>query len=214
MRKNTNKFTILMLAGVVVTVVACLAFIGSSYFAIFQAWSQVNSVLFFVVLVAVKILGIVWPPIPGGLLTIGAIPFLGWFGAYTADLIGSAGGSIIAYLLGRKYGYPFLRKILDDSIVEKIKQVKIKKNREFEGIFFLRLAGGSVIEVIVYAAGLMKVNFKYFLTATVLSHLLVGIPTFYFANEILSGGSVAVTVVSLILLVMIFAKFRNRYFEW
>ena len=162
----------------------------------------------------IKILGVIWPPIPGGLFTLGAIPILGWLTAYTADFLGSVTGSIIAYVLGNKYGFPFLEKILDGSTIQKIKKIKIKKNKEFESMFFLRIFGGSIMEVVVYASGLLGVRFSNFIVAGTLSHLLVGLPTYFLAGELASGKNAFLHVASFVLLIVIFSKFKNRYFEW
>ncbi len=213
MKKSGKKFTFLMLLGFVATILLYIWFINSSSFIDFKEWSSGNKYTLFAILVIIKVIGIVWPPISGGVLTLGSIPILGWIASYFADLLGSVIGSVIAYLLGRKYGLPFLRKVLDDSVVEKIKVVKIKKDKEFEGIFFLRIFGGTIVEVIVYAAGLLGVNFQSFVFASISSHLVVGLPTFFLAGEIVSGGNFVFTLISSIILIIFFAKFKNRYFE-
>lgn len=64
-------------------------FSKSIYFQIFFSWSRQNIGLFVIVLFLLKILGIVWPPLPGGVFTLAAIPFIGWFPAYLVDFAGS-----------------------------------------------------------------------------------------------------------------------------
>ncbi|MBI5358232.1 hypothetical protein HZB69_01210 [Candidatus Amesbacteria bacterium] len=91
-----------------------------------------------------KVLGIVWPPLPGGILTLDAIPFIGWFPAYLVDFFGSTVGSSVAFLIGRKYGYPFLQKLFDESTIDKIKHLKIKPHREIEAVTALRIFIGSL----------------------------------------------------------------------
>ena len=199
--------------GLIVTVVAYTLFVKSTSFESLLNWAQINKLIFLASLIFVKALGIVWPPIPGGVLTLGSIPILGWQLAYFSDFLGSMIGSTVAYYLGRKYGIPFLKKILSDEILEKVEKIKMKSNKEFEAIFFLRAFGGTVVEIIVYAAGLLKVNFVNFLSASVLSHLIFGIPGFYLTSNVISGENYVITLVSLGALAFVFSKFKGRYFE-
>ena len=94
------------------TLIFYLWFIKSPHFSGFVAWSQQNIILYYFVLVVLKIVGIIWPPIPGGLLTLGSIPVLGWPLAYSADFLGSMIGSTAAYFLAKKYGLGFMKKSL------------------------------------------------------------------------------------------------------
>lgn len=213
MKKSGKKFTVVMSAGFVITILLYIWFVNSTAFINFKIWSDENEHVLFISLIFLKILGIVWPPIPAGVLTLGSIPIIGWVPAYLADITGSIIGSIIAYGLGRKYGVSFLRKVLDDSIVDNIRSVKIKKGKEFEGIFFLRIFGGTIVEVVVYAAGLFKVKFQSFVLASIASHLVVGLPTFFLAEEVLTGGDFLFAIISAVVLILFFTKFKNRYFE-
>jgi uncharacterized membrane protein YdjX (TVP38/TMEM64 family) len=78
----------------------------------------------------------------------------------------------------------------------------------------LRIAGGgTVLEAICYGAGLLGVKFKNFLIASVVSHSIVGLPTFYFANNLLEGRNVTITAVSVVVAVLIVYKYRHRYLE-
>ena len=109
-----------------------------------------------------------------------SIPFLGWFNAYLVDFFGSLFGGIIAYFLGKKYGHPLLNKILGSDLTEKIEKVKIKKDKEIEGVFVYRLAFGStILEAIYYGAGFLKIGFKNFLIGSTLSHIVIGVPSFF-----------------------------------
>ena len=191
-----------------------LWFINSLYFTGFLAWSQENIVFYYSVLVSLKIIGIVWPPIPGGLLTLGSIPVLGWPLAYSADFFGSVIGSTIAYFLARKYGLDFMKKIFDEDIVEKLTKVRIKPHREIESIFLFRFFGGTIVELICYGAGLLKVRFRNYLIATILSHMALGIPAFYLTRNILAGRGILINLSLVIVMVVLLFRLRHRYFEF
>lgn len=196
------------------TLIFYLWFIHSPYFAGFVVWAQKNLLIYFSVLLFIKIAGIVWPPIPGGLLTLGSIPVLGWPLAYSADFIGSMIGSSAAYFLARKYGLDFMKKIFDEDTIEKITKVRIKPHREIESIFLFRFFGGTIIEVICYGAGLLRVRYSNYLIATVLSHMALGIPAFYLTRNILVGRGILINLSLAILMVILFFKLKHRYFEY
>lgn len=196
------------------TLVFYLWFINSPYFSGFLAWSQQNLILYYAVLLSIKIIGIVWPPIPGGLLTLGSIPVLGWPLAYSADFFGSMIGSTTAYFLARKYGLDFMKKIFDEDTIEKLKRVRIKPRREIESIFLFRIFGGTIIEVICYGAGLLKVRFRNYLIAITLSHIALGVPAFYLTRNILAGRGILINLSLFGFAVLLFYKLKHRYFEY
>jgi len=169
---------------------------------------------FVIYLFSYKVISILWPPLTGGLATLAAIPFLGWLGAYLVDFVGSITGGIIAYFLGRKYSYKILRFLFDEGVIEKIKKIKVKKGKEIEAVFVYRLFFGStILEVIYYGAGLLKIGFKNFLIGAAVSHMVVGIPSYYFAKNIIEGKNIILIIVSLALGIPFFIKFKKRHFE-
>ena len=209
---SKNKHALIFIGGVALTFLGYFQLLNSGYLNKFVAFSQENIVLYFVVLVCLKILGIVWPPIPGGLLTLGSIPILGWFYAWLADCIGSLIGSSIAYYLGRKYGMSFLKKIFDEATLSKIGLIKMNPKREIEGVAVLRLFYGTISEVISYGSGLIGVKYPSFLLGTLLA-LLSGSVFFYVANSIFTGANVALNGALIVLAILLFFRLKGRYFE-
>lgn len=197
-----------------ITVAGYLWFINHESFLYLQNWSAENPLSFFLLLTTIKIIGIIWPPLPGGLMTIGSIPLLGWYNAYFIDLVGSIIGSSLAYYIGKKYGYKLLSKLFDEKIVDRIKNIKVKKEREIEATFTLRLIGGNTImEAVCYGAGLLKIKYRNFLIGTIASHMLLGIPTFYFAGNFLRARNIALNAVLALITVYLIWKIKGRYFE-
>lgn len=189
-------------------------FIRSPYYQTVNIWIQSNLILYSFCIYLVKILGIVWPPISGGIFTVASIPFLGWKLAFLLDFLGSLTGGSIAYWLGKKYGYTFLSKIFGSDISEKIKKIKIKTGKEIEAIFMYKvLFGNLIIEVIYYGAGVLQINFSRFLIGSVLAHLLVGIPSFYLVNNIFSGKDAVITITLTLIAIFVVLKTKGRYFE-
>src|SRR3989338_7929554 len=132
-------------AGFVLTLAAYLWLINSSYLPPLKIWLELHGPLFILSLFTLKVAGIVWPPLPGGLLTLGAVAVVPWWQAYLVDFAGSVVGTSIAYFLARRWGIAFVAKIFDEELVEKIRRVKIRPGREIESIFIFRLFGVTVV---------------------------------------------------------------------
>lgn len=211
-KAKKNPQAVVFLIVTIVTFILYLSLIKSSNFQHFIVFSQKNFVFYFIVLVFLKVLGIVWPPIPGGLLTLGSIPVLGWFYAWLADFTGSVIGSSMAFYLGRKYGYKFLKMIFDQSTIDKISIVKMKTHREIEGIAVLKLFYGFISEFISYASGLLGIKYLNFLLGTLLASV-GSFFSFYLANNIFKGENIAINVLLLITAVILFFRMKGRYFE-
>ena len=207
-----NKNLILLALFAAVSFAAYIWLTRQPVFEEIIGWAQQNFWLYIGILILIKIIAIVWPPLPGGLLTLGSIPVIGWFPAFLAEVVGGLGGASVAYYLGKKYGYPFLRKVLDKEIIAKIQRVKMTGKRELEGIFFLRLFTGLVAEAVSYGSGVIGVKYRNFFLATLAAEV-VFMPAFYFFDEILSGRNIVIYVPAALILAVIFWKVKGRYFE-
>lgn len=208
------KNTILLLIVTAITIVLYLLFLRSFYYQLVETWIQSNVVLFVSFLFLFKFISIIWPPLTGGLATLASIPLIGWELAYFVDLSGSIAGGVVAYYLGKKYGYRILNKLFDEKVIEKIKKIKVKENREFEAVFVYRtIFGATILEAIYYGAGFLRVNFNKFLLASVLSHMLIGVPTYYLTKNVLEGGNTLIVIISIVLAIPLFTILKKRYFE-
>lgn len=197
-----------------VSVAIYALFVRSVFYKELEVWVRFNRVYFVIFLFTFKFLSILWPPLTGGLATLAAIPFIGWPTAYFADFLGSISGGVVAYMIGKKYGYTILSKLFDDSIVEKIRNIKVIKKREFEALIIYRIIfGWTIVEAIYYGAGVLRMSFRNFIVASVVSHLAMGVPTFYLTSNFLTGTNLVLSIVSIIVAVPLFLKLRKRHFE-
>lgn len=203
-----------LILGFVIVIGSYAWFIQTPYFLTFKDWAEQNLVVFSLFLLVAKIIGIIIPPLPGGLLTLGSIPIIGWWQAYIIDITGLMIGSSIAYALGKRYGKKVMQYFFSDELIEKIEKTKIKKNRQIESLFILRVLSGSTItEIVCYAAGLLKISFKNFFIGTALAHLVVGLPMFYLANNILEMKNVWISLITFLVVIVFFSKLKARYLE-
>src|SRR3989344_2314189 len=211
---KNNKQLIIIGAFSIVTFISYIWFSKTSYFEMFALWSQRNKILFIGILLLIKFVGVIWPPIPGGLFTLGAIPIIGWQWAYVIDLIGSETGSLIAYFIGKKYGFSLLNTLFDKTTVKRIRKFKVKKNREIEAVIILRIfLGTTIVEIVSYASGLLGIRLSRFLIGGIISHALIGIPIFYFADNLLAGRNFIVNIAILVIALPLLWRFRTRYFK-
>lgn len=207
-----NKHTILYISFFISTLFLCLVLTRSELVYTIIDWGKENEKTYLLILILVKILGIVWPPLPGGLITLGSIPVIGWEYSFFADTIGSILGSSISYVLGRIYGYRILDKIFDANTIAYIKKIKLKSKRELEAVIMTRFAFNFLSEFVSYLSGIIKIKFSNFITGVIFSSVL-SFPAFYFANNIFSGKNVLSSLLFLIVFVFIIYKFKGRYFE-
>lgn len=214
MNKKTYFYTFLMLSSFILIICGFYLFFKSPYFLVVDSWVKANIVTYVIFLFLYKTVGVLFPPVPGGIVTLASIPFLGWFNAYLIDFFGSISGGIIAYYLAKKYGHPLLVKIFGDDIARKIESIKVKKNREIEAVFMYRLAlGSTILEAVYYGAGFLKIGLFNFMIGSILSHTLVGVPTFFLANNILNSENIALTVAITIVGIVFVLFTKGRYFE-
>ncbi len=214
MKKESIRYWFILLFIFVAFMFFTNWFFKSSYFPIVDAWVKTNIVFYVVALFIYKSIGVLFPPIPAGVVTLASIPFLGWFGAYMVDMAGSIAGGMVAYWLGNKYGKKILGKLFDATTIEKITNTKVKKGKEIEAVFMFRvLLGSTILEAVYYGAGFLKIPFGKFLIGATLSHVVVGVPSFLLANNIFSGKNIILTIVLSVVALIFVIKTKGRYFE-
>ena len=175
---------------------------------------QSNKLLFLVSLFFGKSASIVYPPLPGAILTLGSIPLVGWKWAYFIDIIGSITGATIAYFLGKKYGVTLLNWALGITITQKITSIKLKKRNQIESAFILRIAAGGLLsDGLAWGASLIKLNYLPFIIGYILSHLLTTLPLFYLLSLSISVESWIIVLPVAIVAIIILYKLKGRYFE-
>ena len=176
-------------------------------------WSKENFWLFLFIITLYKFISIIYPPLVGGVVTIAAVPIIGWESAFVADALGSTIGGIFNYHLAKKYGISVIRKMFGESWALKVEKIKIKKGKEIESLAVIRILSGSVVlEAIHYAAGILKIDFKKYLFAMIVTQITLGIPLFYLTS-VVTKGNFLWTAIALAIFIPILYKLRGRYFE-
>lgn len=178
------------------------------------SFAQAHRYLLIAILVGIKVLGLVWPPLPGGIFNLVVIPFIGWELAYLTDLIGTMIGAGICYFIARKWGSKLLTKIFDEETVKKITDTKVKDNRQTEFSFMMTITSRLIMtEFSYYAAGLLKISFGKFILGAIGSHILIGIPSYYFMNIMFKTNTVYLGIIGWLIVVPLWSKIKERYLE-
>lgn len=189
-------------------------FLNSPYFSPLYVWAQQYFIVLVLLIISVKVIGIIWPPLPGGLVSMALIPLIGFIPAYLADLTGSLMGSAVGYFIGKKYGKSLIEKIAGEGIAEQASRLKIKEGKEMEAIIVLRVIGAAVlVEAVSFGSGMLKIDFRKFLIATFISHLIVVLPAFYIYSRIYQIQNSQFLAAILLLSIPLLWKLKNRYFE-
>lgn len=214
MQRKTYFYSAIIVIIFTLTLILFYWFFRSPYFLSVDEWIKRNFITYILILLLYKSIGILFPPIPGGLLTMASIPFIGWFNAYLVDLAGSIIGGMGAYFLGLRYGKSLLVRILGEELTAKISKMKIRKDREIESVMVYRLAlGSTILEAVSYGAGFLKLGFRNFLIRSFVSHLVVGIPSFSLVNNIFQGTNIFLTIAITVFGIVLIFITKGRYFE-
>lgn len=211
-KNNAKLYQLILLA--LLSFVLVILFRNSRYFESVQLFAEDNRIAIVIVLIFAKILAIVWPPFPATIFILGLMPIVGFWPAFLADYIGEIIGSCIAYFIAYKYGYKGISLFLDEKSIKKIERIKVREGRELEFLLILRILGNTFFELVCFAAGLLRVDFKAFLISTIVSYFIVSIVIFKLVEGLLGGGSFYINAVPILILVLFIWKFSPRYIRF
>lgn len=107
---------------------------------------------------------VVIPIIPGSIGCVAAVIFFGDIMGFVYNFIGIISGSVVAFLLSKKYGYPLVRAIASKKNWDKYINF-LDDPKKFDRMFIITSAVPfTPADFICYLAGLSKMSFKkYFI---------------------------------------------------
>ncbi|WP_423215689.1 TVP38/TMEM64 family protein [Streptococcus equinus] len=109
-----------------------------------------------------QIIQVVIPIIPGGVTTVVGFMAFGPILGFILNYVGIVIGSIILFLLTRRYGKPFILLFVDEKSFKYYEQ-KLASST-YEKVFALNMASPiSPADILVMVTGLSKMSFKRFL---------------------------------------------------
>lgn len=151
--------------------VVALFFIGASFLGQkyetnikeFVAFGGMWAPVFYFLL---SIVSVVFAPFSSFPLIPLAVVSFGLLTAFFATVLGWTIGSVIAFLIARKYGEPVVKRVISIESLEKIRKFFPEKNSFFE-TFFMRMF--FPVDLLSYALGLFSsIDFKTYFLATLL----------------------------------------------
>jgi len=117
-----------------------------------------------------RMLAIVIPPLPGGVVSLAFLPAFGWFWSFIFAEMGVLLGTSIAFYIARKFREPFVRRFVPLQELHHWEE-KLSARTEFLGFLVIRFTTGPVMDFISYVAGLSKISYSRFIIATLISIL-------------------------------------------
>lgn len=167
-----------------------------------------------ILLVLLRVIGMIVPIIPGGIVSFAVIPIFGWFVTYICTALGIFIGTSIAFFLARVYKEPLLERFVTLRRIQKMEK-EISGKKEFMAILAFRLFTVPVVDISSYIAGFTTISYKKFALATFLA-TLPEILIFYFGEEFykrLFGKSIFVGVIAMLIIGSIYFIIKRYRFK-
>ncbi len=138
-----------------------------------------------VIFIFIQILQVVIPIIPGGISTAAGVLIFGPYAGFIYNYIGICIGSIIIFLLGRRYGKPFILSMISDKTYNKYIGWLDNQNR-FEKLFALAIfLPVAPDDALCLMAGLTNISVKRY---TLIILIAKPLSIFLYSMALIYGG--------------------------
>ncbi len=142
----------------------------------------------FFIFVAVQIIQVVIPILPGGVTCLAGVVMYGPFFGFIANYIGICIGSLLGFMIARIYGRPLLFKLFGEEKLSKFDKWT-KEKKTFSVVFWIAmLFPGLPDDMICYLAGTTDMSFRRFcallFSAKIFPIALYGIFPSFFARRV------------------------------
>jgi uncharacterized membrane protein YdjX (TVP38/TMEM64 family) len=174
-----------------------------SFLLQFGAWTPL---VFFLL----QLLQIIIAPIPGGTIGLVGGALFGTFGGFLISASGTVVGSIIVFILAKRFGRPFVMKFVSSELIEKYDH--IKESRLNTVLFLIFLFPLFPDDMLCFIAGLSTMPLKTFTIIV----LLARTPS-VFINTMIGAGImddnptqfiIAVSIYAILIAVLYFNRKR------
>lgn len=178
------------------------------------AFADRHTVIGPLLLIGWRILGIIFPALPAGVISFAVVPIFGWLHTYIYTLLGILIGTSIAFFLARIFREKLVERFMTLKKIHKLES-EISKKKQFLAIVAIRLFTVPVMDFSSYIAGLTKISYKKFALATAIASI-PDILIFYLGEEAykkIFGKSIFVAVIGLFIIASsyyIFKKYQQN----
>ena len=204
-----NLLTLLKILGIVIVVMTSiilpLSMLESSIAdltAEFIEWSGESKFLNSILVIA-ALTGDVFLPIPNGITNTFAGAILGFYLSIPVIWAGLTLGSIIGFIIGKYAAKSLAKKILSREEVAKKFGVSI---------LLLARPAPALAEISTVAAGLAGMKWGTFLTAMIVSNLLVSVVYAFIGTAALASESASIAFLGIAVIPFLFWYLAKRYF--
>lgn len=116
-----------------------------------------------VAIIVLQILQVVFPVVPGGVGMIVATLLFGIWWGFVINYVSIVIGSMLAFLIGRRYGKPLIRRFFPEKLLDKYEKV-LEKQKTFDKVFLVSiLLPIAPDDFLCYFAGTTEMSFKKFM---------------------------------------------------
>ncbi|MGM9902501.1 hypothetical protein A5844_000585 [Enterococcus sp. 10A9_DIV0425] len=138
-----------------------------------------------IIFIFIQILQVVIPIIPGGISTAAGVLIFGPYAGFIYNYVGICIGSVIIFLLGRKYGKPFILSMISDKTYDKYIGWLDNQSR-FEKMFALAIfLPVAPDDALCLMAGLTNISIKRF---TLIILIAKPLSIFLYSMALIYGG--------------------------
>ncbi|MGM0329905.1 TVP38/TMEM64 family protein [Enterococcus sp. AZ084] len=139
-----------------------------------------------IIFILIQILQVVIPIIPGGISTAAGVLIFGPYAGFIYNYVGIFIGSIIIFLLGRKYGKPFILSMISDKTYDKYIGWLENQSR-FEKLFALAIfLPVAPDDALCLMAGLTNISVKKY---TLIILIAKPLSIFLYSMALIYGGN-------------------------
>lgn len=162
------------------------------------------------IFVIVRIIPIVFAPVPGLVLDFIGIAVFGWFYGFILAEIAVLIGTTIAFYIGRVFREPVVRRFTSLEKVYKWES-KYSENQQFWGLVFMRALTSPVFDYLSYAAGLTNISFRKYILITFVASTPLAFSFYYFGSASIERGiGIAIAFFVIVFLVMQISQWREN----
>lgn len=131
--------------------------------AVVAGYGLLTPVLF----VLVTAVGVVVAPIPGPAVALAGGYLFGWLGGTVYSMAGVTLGSVVALLLSRRWGRPFVERVLSDEAIDRFDATVLTHGDAV--LFVAFLVPGLPDDALCFLAGLTPISLRQFVLLVVVA---------------------------------------------
>lgn len=172
--KNNVAFKLgIKITTIIITILLCIFIIYGLKEGIFSSnkelviYMKKLGIIAPLLFIIIQIIQVVFPVIPGGASCAAGVLAFGPIWGFIYNYIGLCLGSILAFLISRKYGMKIIHKLFKEETIDKY--LSYIHEHKFDKIFFWGIfLPGAPDDLLCYIAGITKMKLKTFIIIIIL----------------------------------------------